>query len=83
MSASNDKGHPGDVPTTPPTSEAKPAESLEHTRIPPELREWVREQFPPEEFLRAFQEMQEQGGFDVSDLLAEFAEPENKDGKHA
>jgi hypothetical protein len=64
-------------------SEAELAERLEQGRIPPELREWVLQQFPREEFLRALQEVQEKGGVEISDLLDEGAQPESKDGEHA
>ena len=64
-------------------SEAEMAERLKDTRIPPELREWIQQRFPREEFLRALQEVQENGGVEISDLLDGVGPAESKDGEHA
>ena len=53
-------------------SEAELAERLQQGRIPPELQDWVRQQFPQEDFLRGFLEVQRSGGVSITDLLEEF-----------
>ena len=83
MSASNDNGHPDDVPPPDPASEAEREELLKQTRVPPELQEWFLQQFPPEEVLRAIEDVQANGGYSLDDILAEFYESETKDREHA
>ena len=83
MTDPHDSKPPGDAKPTSPASEAELAERLKETRIPPELREWVRQQFPPEELLRGIQEVQANGGYSLADILEEFSEPESKDREHA
>jgi hypothetical protein len=63
---------PQPKPNTSDPSQAELAERLKQTRIPPELQDWVRQQFPQEDFLRELQEVQQHGGVSITDLLKEF-----------
>jgi hypothetical protein len=45
------------------------ADALEETRVPPEWREWARQQHNEEEFLRGLKEVQEKGGLAFEDFF--------------
>ena len=56
--------------------------SLGDTRVPPELREWARQQFSEEEFLRELQKVKELGGLAFEDFFDDLVR-EVGDGRDA
>jgi hypothetical protein len=48
------------------------------TRIPPEFREWARQQFREEDFLRELQKVQAEGGLTFEDFFDELVREVSK-----
>jgi hypothetical protein len=48
-----------------------PPPGLPSGKLPPELREWARQQFNEEEFLAGLREVEETGGVELKDFIRE------------